>query len=196
MHPFDKYRVDVPEGVSGDWEVKRFKVERSIELLRMEHDGRGTPEGWYTGLYHKGEGVVMSDTNAEIRDFIGYIGSFEGDVLVTGLGLGCVAQALAKNPKIKKIVIIEQSHDVIKLVSKTLTFKKELWVLPGDAYKHTFGKDIMFDYAWHDIWTAPSTDDLVDMARIKRHYARSMKAPKRQFCWSEDQMRRLKRQGY
>lgn len=189
LDTYAKYRVTVPEGVSGDWTVKRFEVKRTFELMRMERDGRGTPEGWYTGLYHKGEGVVMSDTNAEIRDFLGDIKKFEGAVLITGLGLGCVAQALLYNPKIHKIVIVEKSQDVINLVKPVFTPNDRVEIVRGDAYTYK-PKDSMFDYAWHDIWTAPSTDDLKGMTKLRRHYAKYMMVPQRQFCWSEDQLRR------
>ena len=38
---------------------------------------------------HKNEGTVMSDTNAEIKDFIPYVRKMSGRILITGLGIGC-----------------------------------------------------------------------------------------------------------
>jgi hypothetical protein len=43
--------------------------------------------------------------------------SFEGHVLVAGLGLGLIVHALSANPAVKKITVVEISKDVIDLIS-------------------------------------------------------------------------------
>jgi len=128
----DDYRVDIPEGESGDWSVKRFTVskqEAELERLRAVFSfgggGRGVPEGTYTGLYH-GKSVIMSDTPHEIRDHLGFILRAEGRVLIHGLGLGMCAAAGLKKEEVTHVTVIEKSPDVIKLVGESMvTLAKE-----------------------------------------------------------------------
>ena len=83
----------------------------------------------------------------------------EGDVLVGGLGLGLVTQALIDNPKVNSITIIERNRDVINLISKYIAWAMvdkgksvEImnedylsWIVKSFEMKH-------FDYAILDFW--------------------------------------------
>ena len=116
-----KIDITVPEGVSGDWEVKHFTVSKErekTERLRaiFASHGRFVPAGDYVGLYYK-KTIVMSNTPDEIRDHYEIIHRAEGHVLLAGLGLGVVLQEIANKKEVKKITVIEKSEDVIKLVA-------------------------------------------------------------------------------
>ena len=71
---YGKYKVDIPEGQSGDWKVEKFTVseeEAKLNNLRAAFSfsdrGREIEPGEYTRLRRNGV-VVLSDTPAEIRD--------------------------------------------------------------------------------------------------------------------------------
>ena len=100
MSYIERWKVDLPAGVCGDWEVKHFNVSpkaASFESLRslITGSGRQVPEGRYTGIFYKGQ-VVMSDTPDELRDHASPIRRVgrRGHVLINGLGLGMVAAAI------------------------------------------------------------------------------------------------------
>jgi hypothetical protein len=98
----DRYKVDLPEGTSGDWSIEHFvvgKQDASWEGIRAAVTGvaRGVfREGSYTML-KRGQSTIMSDTPDEIRDHMGPVAEAErrrGHVLINGLGLGMVAAAI------------------------------------------------------------------------------------------------------
>lgn len=59
---------------------------------------------------------------------------YEGHVLVAGLGLGLIVYALAANPKVKSITVIEREPDVIELVGHHLP-KCKIVCADWDKYK-------------------------------------------------------------
>lgn len=175
----EKYGVDVPEGVSGDWSVKRFTVTRhdaEFEVIRAIGGGHGraVPEGTYTGLY-RGRSVIMSDTPDEIHDHLRFIWRARGRVLIAGLGLGMVLQAVARKPDVAHITVIEQSEDVIKLVYdhwRAKSWGRKFEVVHADVMRWQPPRTARWDSAWFDIWDNLCTDNLTEMATLHRRYAR------------------------
>lgn len=182
--PHEARKVTIPEGTSGDWTVSRFTVDPK----RFQGFGvRWVPPGTYTRLSSSTERCFMSDTPDEYRDALPFILEATGHVLVSGLGLGMVIKALLLKPDVASITVVELEADVIALVAPHYADPR-LRVINADAY--TWRPDRQFDWAWHDIWADVSTDDLPDMARIRRHYARAMTAPGRQMVWGKHLIRR------
>jgi len=62
----------------------------------------------------------MVDDPPHWRAMKGYAQAARGHVLVAGLGLGLVLWALADNPTVESITVVERSHDVISLVAPLL----------------------------------------------------------------------------
>ncbi len=97
----DRWKVELPEGSSGDWRVEHFEVgkqDAAWESLRSVVTGsnRGVHAGKYTML-KCGESTIMSDTPDEMRDHMFAISEAEergGHVLINGLGLGMVIAAV------------------------------------------------------------------------------------------------------
>ena len=177
MNEENKYSVSVPEGKSGAWEVKRFTVSKedaSLEMIRgMMHDGRYTPAGNYTGLFHN-HSIVMSDTPAEIRDHHAPIFRSRGFVLINGLGLGVVLQAIARREDVKSVTVVEKSGDVINLVwpHYAKMFGKKIEIVHGDAFKFTPPKGKRYGFVWHDIWDSICANNLPEMRTLHRKYGR------------------------
>ena len=100
-------KVDVPIGKSGDWEISRFSVSASdanFHNLRESISGgrRTILPGVYTKLTCSGK-IIMSDTPAELQDHWAPARRARDDcgdpdcpnnILINGLGLGVVAQAI------------------------------------------------------------------------------------------------------
>jgi len=183
MSYHDAFKLNVPEGESGDWSVKRFTVSEADEkfgrmraVVSRSALGRWVDAGDYTGLYRRGE-VVMSDTPNEIRDHVfPYLEAKArgGHVLINGLGLGLITAAIARCENVERVTVVEISADVIKLVGPTLEaqFAGKVQIVHADALKFRPGKGEKFSVAWHDIWPAISGDNLPEMTTLHRRYGR------------------------
>ena len=178
MEYADKYKVDVPEGQSGDWRIERFTVTKEAEKfgrLRAIATGRGrfAPAGTYTRLMRNGT-LVMSDTPDEIRDHYEAIHQAKGHVLVNGLGLGVALQAMLEKPEVERVTVVEISADVIALVGPHYKAKygDRLEVIQADAMTWKPPKGVRYDAVWHDIWDAICSDNLDTMHTLHRRYGR------------------------
>src|SRR5512135_3511517 len=130
----------VPAGKRGQWEVNKFtltpedeQMERLRAAFNFSYGGRFVPAGEYTRLSRNGQ-VIMSDTPDEIRDFSHFVNRATGSILINGLGLGLVVQALLDKPLISEITVIEISNDVIQLVHPYIADPR-LTVYEEDALK-------------------------------------------------------------
>lgn len=170
-------QVTVPEGVSGVWKVERFTVSTEASkhdaLYGAFHGGRFTSPGTYTRLTREGS-VIMSDTPDEMRDHIAPVQHAHGHILINGLGLGMVLNACLLKPEVEKATVIEFSEDVINLVSahyQTL-FRDRVEIICASAFDYKPPKEVRYGMVWHDIWDDLCSDNLEEMTRLHRKYAR------------------------
>lgn len=207
LDEWEKFKVQREPGETAHWRVKEFVIEpRSGEYLKHQLDGRDTGLGTFTGLYYKAdhpeyahseavEGAydwhpgsrewlpMMSDTRAEITDHFEFLdkcawsGSESLSVLITGLGLGMVAEA-ALRMGVGHVTVVERDPEVIELIAGQIDHPN-LRVVEADAF--TWQPDRHFDLAWHDIWPVISASNLPEMERMKRHYRPFVDAW--QGCW-------------
>jgi hypothetical protein len=175
----EKYQVDVPEGQSGEWRVERFVMDEAkaqLDAVMSIHNGHGrfVPAGKYTALY-RNHTVIMSDTPDEIHDHLHFIHRATGRVLIAGLGLGVVLQAVASKPEVGRVLVIEKSPDVIKLVEshwKAKRWGKKFEVINADIFEWRPAPRETWNSAWFDVWDNLCTDNLEEMAKLHRRYAR------------------------
>ena len=180
--------VDVPDGVSGDWKVDTFTIDKPPLYFAMR--GRSIPVGTYKRLMHKNE-VVMSNTPAEIDDFRGFLYYARGNVLVNGLGLGVVLKALLhKDPPVKTITVIEKSEDVIKLVAPTFNNEPRVTIINADALTWKPPRAMYYDSVWHDIWDYICAENLKDMVKLHKKYGKRCSY---QASWCRAQCQNLRR---
>lgn len=188
-----EFRVDVPEGQSGEWSVGRTEVPFDIPMMRMARDGRSPGLGAFTTLRRNGV-TIMSDTNAEVHDLRRHLPYLTGHVLVTGLGLGMTVNALLNIPRyaerVDSVTVVEQSPDVVNLCWNKYAGRNAKLVI-ADAYEYVPAR--RFDSAWHDIWDDISPENRPLWRRMKAHYAAHMAKPGNQFCWGQDVLRRTGR---
>lgn len=194
MSYLEKYKVDVPIGKSGEWNVSKFTVaEKDIRAITYALHGRPIPLGCYTRLMREGAwDPMMSDTPAEIQDHLDFIYKATGDCLLNGLGLGVVLKAILSKPEVTHIDIVEIEQDVINLVWPTYKDGDKVTLYHADAFTIEWAKDKRWDCAWHDIWNSICTDNLPEITRLKRKYARRVRY---QEAWAEDLLRDYRRRG-
>lgn len=170
--------VEVPEGVSGNVEVRRFEVTgREIEAMRLALEGRCVRPGIYTALMRAGT-LWMSDTPAERRDHYApaaLIDRLGGDVLIGGLGLGMLLRFALLTPGVQGVDVVEIDPDVIALVGPHYEAMaqqrgKRLTLHHADVMDVRFPRGQRWSVAWFDIWPERCSDNLSQMAALRRRY--------------------------
>lgn len=178
-------KVDVPEGTSGDWDVIRFEVTpegADNDRLRAQiaaYQGRrvmSVPAGVYTQL-KCGSTIVMSDTPGEMVDHIDPVIRATGRVLIAGLGIGMVLQAVLDKPGVTHVTVVELSEDVIKLVGPHYEerYGDRLLIRQGNimSWCPPRGTNLQpYDAAWFDIWDNKCGDNLPEMTTLSRRFSR------------------------
>jgi hypothetical protein len=175
---YEKMKVNIPEGKSGDWAVERFTVsehESKIDMISaiLNHHRRFVPIGTYTRLLYKGR-VIMSDTPNEIQDHMWFIRNAKGNILINGLGLGMALQACLEKPEVTHVTVIEISEDVIALVAPHFSEKygDRVEIINADAMEWKPPKGVRYNAVWHDIWESICEDNLPEMKILHRRYGR------------------------
>jgi hypothetical protein len=169
-------KSSLPAGRSGDWSIEKFPVQSP---------GRGdarpacfqSPAGTYTRL-KKGNEVFMTDLYDEWwtqRMAIEQARERGGDVLITGLGLGLVVASMLEPPgcRVKRVVVVERSTDVIGLVTPALEnrYGEQFEVINADAFEWLPPPGRRFSVAWHDIWPNPHESGvLAEAERLESRY--------------------------
>jgi hypothetical protein len=150
----------IPEGTSGLWIVKKVVIKKA---LKQNRNGVYTwiIPGTYTHLiritmaklnqWPPGE-VVMEDTSFELHKHLNFMLRSHGQVLVTGLGLGCVVRGCLANPNVRHITCIEKNQNVLNLVEPYMP-TNNLTIIKADALEWCKDNKKHFDCAWHDLWT-------------------------------------------
>jgi hypothetical protein len=187
------FRVKVPTGKSGPWTVRRFTPKLDLGYMRHMRDGRAPGLGVFTALNHKNRGMVMSDTCPEVDDFMKFGQTFQGHVLVTGLGIGMAVHIMTKYrpvaKNVKSITVIEIDPHIVKLTGKFYEKSdRRVTIIRADAWEwepEPNGRGSprkLFDCAWHDIWDMGGQS--ADWRRIKARYRRWVCGG--QYCWGRD----------
>lgn len=172
---YDDMTVTVPEAACGNWRVERFEISKEESAFGIfSFKARTPPAGVYTRLMHGGE-LVMSDTPAEKRDHCAPV--FEarrrgGRVLLHGLGLGMVLQAVQQLENVSAIDVVEIDKDVIKLVGPHYSKDKRVTIYHADALTRVPEKGRRWSVVWHDIWPNLCEDNLDEMKLLHRRYGR------------------------
>ena len=185
-HP--DWRVNVPEGQWGAVQIERVEIPLeavSTSIMRCalnpQRQSRLLAPGTFTELRVDGN-LWMSDTPQEMEDHKWVFGNATGAVLVNGLGLGMVVHVLCMLPNVTRIDVVEINPDVIRAVRPHYTDPR-VRIRHGDAFKVRWPASYRWDLAWHDIWPTISRDNLPQMDRLERRYAKRIR---RQQSWKRD----------
>lgn len=187
--------IKVPDGESGDWAISSFEItdqEAKIFNIRamLKPGCRVVHPGKYKQLTRNGA-IIMSNTPAEISDLVTFIYKAKrgGDILINGLGLGVALSAVLESPDIKTVTVVEKSPDVINLVASSFAHDHRVTIINADAFDWQSPKAAFYAAAWHDIWDDICGDNLPEMAKLHRKYARKAEW---QGSWCKDLCKRLK----
>lgn len=182
----------VPAGISGPWTLEDYEVseqEASFHNLRCAINGRGTQAiaaGRYRCLRHARRGIVMSNTPMEIRTNRHALHRATGRVLINGLGMGMLLEAIQSKPCVTHVTVVERDADVIALVGPHFANDPRVRIVNACAFDYKPAKGERFDFVWHDIWDDISAENLPQMSRLVRKYARRAQC---QGVWSREMIR-------
>ena len=171
-----KIECRVPEGETENWKVENFEIkekELGMTIHNMHNPGRGVAPGHYTRLMYKPtRDCMMSNTKAEIRDHFEFLDNAKGHVLINGLGIGIILEALLDNPEVTRITVVEIDEEVIQLTGPSFENEPNVEIIHADAFEYTPPKGIRYGAVWHDIWLYITSDNLEGMKKLHRKYGR------------------------
>ncbi len=155
---------NIPEGSVGLWSVNRMHLDviqagiATLQYKRKFEPGEITALHRVTmaTMHHHGE-CVMDDSISELQKHLNFCLRARDNVLVTGLGLGCVLRGLLAVDQVREVTVVEKEQDVIDLVwpSFCVANNSRLQLVHADALEWTEQTDRQYDFAWHDIWSNP-----------------------------------------
>jgi len=169
-------KVKLPAKTVGDYRLQHYTVSeldaKIYNLREAFHSHRFIEPGEYTALTQCGQ-MWMTDTPSELADHIEIVDHayhYGGYVLVLGLGLGMVVQAVLDMPQVVGCTVVELSPDVIKLVAPTYKrrYGKRFNVIQADAL--TWEPDHLYSAVWADIWPLISSENLPQVTKLRRRY--------------------------
>lgn len=175
------FRSDVPAGKSGLWAIKKIKMrDRAFDPVSDPRpDCFKFRPGVYTCLSRDSTQFMTDLYDEWWTQRVGIVEAIArgGDILVTGLGLGLVAEAMLRPAasKVRRVTIVEISSEVIELVAPFLEsrYPERIEIIEADAFSWRPSDNRRFTVGWHDIWPDPNTaENLNDMARLEaQHHA-------------------------
>lgn len=161
-------KVDLPEMENGKWKIEKFTIEQ-IDLYSLFH-GRAIYSGTYTRLMRNGR-IVMSDTNAEMRDHSIALYRAEGSCLINGLGIGMLLKNILLKDSVTDVTVVEISKELIDMVGPYYNDDR-VTIIHANAYEYKPPKGKRYQMVWHDIWDDICSDNLPEMTKLHRKYGK------------------------
>lgn len=157
--------VDYFQPVSGHgWDLVISDItEQDVEYQRQECRRLGIPEDDRSAqaylpekavpfLYKRGNPVPIMPGNQSMRTRHNiFMAQARGDVLLTGLGFGMIANAAARLPQVNSVTVVEIDKHLVRMMQPQLLPKVKVEI--ADAWRWTPRFDHLYDVIWHDIWS-------------------------------------------
>lgn len=192
----------IPEGESGNYKIVKYEVtpqDAKFHNLRCAINGRPHERirfGIHTKLIEKNGTLWMSDTLWERNSNSFPLFEAQGNVLISGLGLGLVTKAILKIDTVKKVVVNEISEDIINLIAPYLPKDDRLTINCADAFTWNIN-GLKFNTVWHDIWAFYNGDTYEESKELHKKYKYNLIHPHWQGSWGRvEYLREIGRTSY
>jgi hypothetical protein len=101
----------------------------------------GEPEGW------------MDDSLFERIGLLPLVKRASGHVHISGLGLGLAVRAVLRVPAVRRVTVVEQAPEIVRMVGPYTCGDPRVDVVLADAYAWQPPAGFTPDICWHDVWT-------------------------------------------
>ena len=184
-YPVGAVRVKPCE--SENFKISQFEVsEQDAKHFNMRqimsYERQFIRPGTYTKLCGNGHGCMMSNTPAEIGGHMEFYYAATGRVIIGGLGIGMILEAVLKKPEVTSITIIEKEQEIIDLVSPFYANEEKVKIICGDVFtpQDYLAPGTKFDNLYFDIWDTISYKNYPEMKDLnvkwRKYKARGGKA--------------------
>lgn len=151
-----EYNKKISQGSFGSYKiVKKEENNNIIEGYLYKREGNKE----FVIELLKDNNLVMKLSHKEIETTFQIIKFAKGRIGIVGLGLGYVAQEIAKKQDVKEIIVYEISKEVIELYRNNFGENKKIKIIEGDAFK---AESQNFDYFYVDIYNYVLSSKVVD----------------------------------
>lgn len=144
--------------------------------------------GEYVKLYVNGQ-LMMSDTDMEKNSNTEFVKHAHGDVMIAGLGIGLIINALrskVESNQVTSITIYEKYQDVIDLVGPKYN-DLPIKIICQDILTYKPSKNERYDTIYFDIWPEICPDNLKEIRMLHNRW----KFHKRSGGWMDSWMKRF-----
>lgn len=150
--------------------------------------------GEYVKLYVNGR-LYMSDTDMERSSNQSFVQYAHGDVMVAGLGIGLIINALREKVSsgdVKSITVYEKYQDVIDVVGPKLR-DLPIRIIQQDILEYRPSKNERYDTIYFDIWSDINTDNLKEIYTLHRRWINRLNPGGWINSWMKEHLQQLKR---
>ncbi len=156
-----RIEVSIPEGTEGDYAVAHYTNETTDRHWQVYREMKSEPYDSHTVLIKESCVMpIMQDSQAEYNEHQWLWDNATGHVLIGGLGLGMIHQALIDNPDVTSVTIVELEQDVVDLVWDHCTKDDTFTLVVADFETWNPPAGSSFDTVWGDTWLSDNTMDL------------------------------------
>ena len=158
-----RIQVNIPAGVSGDFEVAHYTNQTTDRQWQMYLEMKNEAHSNYCVLIKDGCPMpIMQDSEGEYREHQWLWDYATGDVLIGGLGIGMVNEFLINAPNINSVTIIENSQDVIDLVWPHCAKDNRFTLIQADIETWTPPANSHWNVIWFDTWCTDNSMNYSD----------------------------------
>jgi spermidine synthase len=157
----------IPESQIGIARIQHRTPDK-LACMRAAFHGETLEQRPLATLFVNGV-MMMSDGYEEHRSNSTFVWKAKGKVLIAGLGIGMVLDAILKKKEVDQIVVVEKYQDVIDLVSPYFNTPKWSWIC-ADIFNWKPAKGEKFDTIYFDIWSDICTNNLKEISTLHQRF--------------------------
>lgn len=168
---FEYGQVRVKPSSFGEWEISNFNItEEDAKFFNMRNvfnnrQHLNVKAGSYTKLIKNGD-VVMSNTQMELDTNAIAYSEAQGTILIAGLGMGMILDAILSKPDVNFVRVIELDQSIINNIGVLYKDDPRVEIIQGDILEYKPSESEKYDYIWFDIWTFICEDNCDDFLNL------------------------------
>jgi hypothetical protein len=120
---------------------------------------------------------IMSNSNSMLKIYKPYLDEFNGEVLISGMGLGILILPLLNDDTVTKIDIVEKDLDIINYVYtnrlENLDINNKINVINDDIF--TFTTTNNYNYILLNHWVKPDDITLTEVSSLQSKFTNNLK---------------------